>query len=325
MLRKLLFCLFLTHYEIAFATTQTDKKVCDSNCTPQTSQSDKRGSKDSPLVVDTRTNNSKEEADEETRKDTEQKRVNRWNIGLTFAIAICALLQFGGIIAQVVVYLKQTKIMRDTLTAISGQATTMETQVKDARESAVAAALTTEATLGAFKRQADAMEGQNRANRDRERGRLSIQVADFELGKFPVVNYKLTCHGTSPAFVKSSWELTSLLPIPDFEWSKEAYGTALSGLPEVVSNGTTENYTFIMGTDREHSTPDSLKRAIEKGDLYLHFRVRIAYEDIFEEKHDLLVSKVYGLPPKNPYSGLYGLETRYPEWRDSACKYGQDG
>ena len=70
----------------------------------QSTESDKRGTEASPLVINEHAIQSKEEAAEEDRKVAEQNRVNRWNIGLTLAIAICAGLQFLGIIGQIFVY-----------------------------------------------------------------------------------------------------------------------------------------------------------------------------------------------------------------------------
>jgi hypothetical protein len=89
---------------------------------------DERGTEKSPLVVSARTVKSDAEAAEEKRKDTEQESTDNWTIWLTLAIAICAFLQFLGILGQIYVYLKQTGIMKDTLAAINRQAGHMETQ-----------------------------------------------------------------------------------------------------------------------------------------------------------------------------------------------------
>lgn len=137
---------------------QTQKKINDGVVGAQSTQTDKRGTLDAPLIVNTHSIQSDAEATEEAAKDAEQKRANGWNIRLTTVIAICAFLQFCGILGQIFVYWKQTKIMRDTMTAISGQATTMKIQVQDARDSAAADALTTKATLEAISRQADSMK-----------------------------------------------------------------------------------------------------------------------------------------------------------------------
>jgi hypothetical protein len=63
------------------------------------------------LVVDVRTVHSNEETTEETQKVAEQKRTNRWNIGLTAVIAACAALQFGGIVGQIFIYRGQSRLM----------------------------------------------------------------------------------------------------------------------------------------------------------------------------------------------------------------------
>lgn len=206
-------------------------------------------------------------------------------------------------------------------------------------------------TLGAIKRQAAIMEAQaeqidmqtdilfksvsiaetaqqNAINK--ERPRLSIEIKNFVLGEIPVINYELTCHGTTPAYVQSSWEMTSLARIPDFVWLKTAYGFPLKDLPEVVPSGTIKGFVFIMGSDNcGYPSGNSQMEALEKGELYLHFRVRITFKDIFDEdrEHEYLFSKIYGLNKGKTYSDsvneMLGMPL-YPGWGDSAFKYGQD-
>jgi hypothetical protein len=311
MLRKIGLLVMILHYWVAFGAVKPNQKVGDGKPSAQASQPDKRGTEASPLVVNERTVHSDQEAAEEAAKDAEQKRVNRWNIGLTLAIAICALLQFCGVIGQIVVYLKQTKIMRETLNAISTQADTMADQVE---QMGIQTDILSKSVLIAETAQRDAIS--------KERPRLSIEIKDFDLGRIPAIHYKLTCHGTTPAYVNSSWEMTDFSPISDFEWVTEAYGFPLRGLPDVIPNGTTENEVFIMGTDREKTTKELRDKAVHNGERYIHFRVRIVYRDIFEGEHQLLFSKVYGLPPmSNSIYGMLGLSSRFPEWRDSIYKY----
>jgi hypothetical protein len=143
----------------AFAATKTPDKVGSCNCPAQTTQPDKRGTLDSPLMVDARAVHSDKEAAQEAQRVAEQQRVNTWSIRLTFVIAVCAFLQFGGIVAQVVVYLKQTKVMRDTLAAISKQATTMDTQATDARKASAESAKFATDTLEEMKAQRLQMAG----------------------------------------------------------------------------------------------------------------------------------------------------------------------
>lgn len=91
--------------------TQSQQKHSNGDGTAQHSETDKRGTNDLP-VVETHPQKSSEETAEEAQRDAEQKRANSWNIGLTFAIAICAFLQFCGIAAQVRVYCRQSELMR---------------------------------------------------------------------------------------------------------------------------------------------------------------------------------------------------------------------
>ena len=145
---------------IAAAEPKSDQKIPSEARGTQNAGTDKRGTQDAPLFVNAHSVQSDKETADEASKVAEQKSVNRWNIGLTFAIAICAFLQFCGILAQVFVYLRQTKIMTDTLSAISSQAATMARQAKDARDAAASDALTTRETLKAINRQGDIMAGQ---------------------------------------------------------------------------------------------------------------------------------------------------------------------
>jgi hypothetical protein len=93
------------------STAQADKHVDDGSSGAQQTNADKRGTPESPLVVNTHTLQTDAETAEEKRKNTEQEHTDRWIIGLTFAISICALLQVGGVFGQVYVYRQQTRLM----------------------------------------------------------------------------------------------------------------------------------------------------------------------------------------------------------------------
>jgi hypothetical protein len=165
---------------------------------------------------------------------------------------------------------------------------------------------------------------------NRERPRLSIEIKDFVLGEIPAVNYELTCHGTTPAYVQSSWEMTSLTPIPDLPWPKEQCGFPLKDVPDVIPTGTIKGFAFIMGKDDcGFATENSQREALDKGELYLLFRIRIVFKDIFddEREHEYLLSKVYGLNYGRLETGSVEemLELQvYPGWRDSIYGYGQN-
>jgi hypothetical protein len=90
---------------------QAEKKIGIANEPKQEAQRDERGTKASPLVIDPSSMHTDAEAAEEQRKDTEQKHTDRWIIGLTLAISICALFQVIGVFWQVYVYRQQTRLM----------------------------------------------------------------------------------------------------------------------------------------------------------------------------------------------------------------------
>jgi hypothetical protein len=112
MLRKfVLLSIFLSCLGYTFAATKPPDKVCSGNCPAEATQPDKRGTLDSPLVVDARAIHSDKEAAEEAQRVAEQKRTNRWNIWLTAVIAICAFLQVCAIVGQILVYRGQSRLM----------------------------------------------------------------------------------------------------------------------------------------------------------------------------------------------------------------------
>ncbi len=116
---------------------QAQKHVGDSSSSSQTTKGDTLGTQAFPLVVNTRAIHSRGEAAEQAAKDAEQKGTNRWNIGLTFAIAVCAFLQTCAIVGQIVVYCRQTKIMNDALVASVKSAAASRDSVRIASDTAV--------------------------------------------------------------------------------------------------------------------------------------------------------------------------------------------
>jgi len=184
-------------------------------------------------------------------------------------------------------------------------------------------------SLCAINRQVNEMTLQRQFMISKERARISMEIVSYEFGEIPMVKYKLICHGTTPASIVSSWQSTELMAISDIPWPTYAYGTQLIDLPSVVSNGTTDGYTFIMETDRDPSNSPKIERAISDGEKYLHFRVRIVYRDIFsEDLHEFTVNKIFGVETKLSVQGntveMKHLNKGFAQWRDSAYKYGQE-
>jgi hypothetical protein len=108
---------------------QANQKPANGSGASQTSQSDQRGTKSNPLAVDVHTVQSDQEAAREADNDAWEKHVNVWNIGLTCAIALCAL-------AQVFVYLRQTHLLNQTLAEVHAQAGHMKEQTGILKQSA---------------------------------------------------------------------------------------------------------------------------------------------------------------------------------------------
>jgi hypothetical protein len=164
----------------------------------------------------------------------------------------------------------------------------------------------------------------------KERARLSLEIVSYSLEPIAKINYRITCHGTTPAYILSNWESASIQPVHDFPWPTTAFGFALTDVPSVVPTGPIEGYVFIHEEGGQKTSAANLEAAIKRGEKHIHFRVRISYKDIFEDEHQLVLAKVYGVPP---FANLHALARlihgylspeRYPEWRDSAYTYGDD-
>jgi hypothetical protein len=270
----------------------------------QTPETDKRGTDNSPLVVNTHAIQSKQEAEENAARDVEQHAVNGRIIGLTLAIAVCAGLQFFGILGQIKVYSTQTKIMRDTLGAIGRQATTMDTQAADARNSAATAAITTNATLEAIKRQADAMEKQAKAVRDRERARISVIFPpenpdffgptrlDWDEEVELMLGLRLFVHndGSSKAFqVRAKARFQFQDKEADFtekDWLQDI------AIPDVIRD---EDLTSPIVIVLETLVTDREVRAAAIGELDFYIVGEITYQDVF------------GYPRKTPFRYLWDV------------------
>jgi hypothetical protein len=226
----------------------------------------------------------------------------------------------------------QVWYLRKTLIVVADQAKIMSAQ-----------SIILTQSVDAAEKSAQAAFSQIEMMKAKERARLSIEVDDFEIEGIPQVSFKIMCYGTTPAYIVSSWEFSHISPIPDYGWDKEAFGFSVRNLPSVNPNGTIESESIIMDTDLHGgNTLDNppeiakeIKTKIADGDLYVHFRVRICYRDIFdsERTHNIEVSKIYGIERKPQPDGLgrmiYPMLTedellRLPEWHDSRYKYGEE-
>jgi hypothetical protein len=180
---------------------RSNHKPSDRGAPTSASQSDQRGTEASPLVVEEHAIHSDEETAEESRKDAENQRTNTWDIGLTLAIAICAFLQFLGIVAQALIYLRQTSLLNRTLAEIHTQAGHMATQTALLRDS-----------VGAAQKSAEAAEISAKAVMGVAIPTLVIHEFSFMRSKsrsleadleFPRIRISVKNFGQTPALLKS--------------------------------------------------------------------------------------------------------------------------
>jgi hypothetical protein len=151
---------------------------------PTQPNTDQRGTKESPLVVDTeKSGQTAYEASENKRHDDEAATQNNREFYLTLAIAIAAFLQVAGIAAQVCVYLKQSRLMGLSLAATEKAANAAETSANAAMGVAVPTLAILEFSIGS-------QQGEELA---------SAVVSALQ---YPRIGITLKNYGQSPAFIK---------------------------------------------------------------------------------------------------------------------------
>jgi len=285
---------------------QTQKKVSDGGGTTQAAQPDKRGTESSPLVVNTRAIQTDAEAAEEKRQEAEREHTDRWIIGLTIAIAVCAFLQFGGIVAQVVVYLRQTDIMRDTLTAIAGQGTTAQSTLQAINRQADLMDTQTEIlrdSVTAAQASADAANAQIKMMRDKDRARIAIEVLPFDTLNFTNGNnrvlFKVNNFGPTHALnVRAKGDARAVI-LKEHSFALGLFGSYpenqyrdpdFEPLPfEFEDVGVSP--VLRAGSDPEEAWaafifPDEWEEAIACGPkIAIELRGVIDYEDVFGDPH----------------------------------------
>ena len=292
----LLAFVFYTGHAVRAANVQ--QKIANGNSPAQSATDDKRGTQDSPLMVNTRTIHSNEETAEEARKDAEQHRTNRWNIGLAFAIAICAFLQFCAIVGQIIVYCRQTVIMKKSTGIILRQAKIMGAQARDARKTAAVSNENAQNALEAVSRQADQMERQNTTVRELQRARLTIYMPDsapyIDTQFRPAPKNGETYVILQPQTMKITNDGPTMAEHVRCEAGIEV--TALDGMPSEKKLGTVEIPNPFRVTDPlspvslnihpyGHDIASQQWNQLQRGKLRLHLFGEIAYVDIFGEEH----------------------------------------
>jgi hypothetical protein len=175
---------------------------------------------------------------------------------------------------------------------------TMDDQAKKAIVDAAESAFTTKATLQALKQQADAMDKQNKAIRDRERARLTlinptdspdfvspIRIIDDEPELYMEVGFAIHNDGASKAFNVRGWGGMVVQDTPEpFTIGNKKPLT----IPTVIREATLEDPIHISVSEVITDRDSKLAEAVdEDGDAKGFFFVygEIIYDDVFGEKH----------------------------------------
>jgi hypothetical protein len=285
MLRKIALLLLIAHYGVAFGAAKPEKQVSNSKPSTQASQPDKRGTKESPLIVETRATHSDSETTEEAKKDAEQKRVNGWNIGLTFAIAICAFLQVLAIAGQIVVYLKQTGLMKET--------------------------------LGAIARQGNLMSLQNEMVLSKERGRLYVELEDFTDKEEEFLGFMVRGNISIFGPTDVAIDAADLWAVIDDAKNPSIPPFKLSSIiaPRVIraNSAATPVMTSVMRSEFLEANAEDIEDVF-RGKKMIYCRGAIIFTNLFDRKYVFKVSKRYRLI--FPGEGLGNDDRMFGRWEN---------
>ena len=284
---------------LAISNPQPPTKVPDGNSSAQRSTADKRGTQESPLVVETRAVHSNEETAEEAKKNAAQERVNRWNIGLTFAIAICAFLQFCGVVGQIFVYVRQTNIMQGLLQTTRNQDQHLGEQVALMKSQTEILGK----SVSAAEASAEVARDQIRAMKNKERPRIWITLEgslNLNHGTFSIpAVYIVSQTGATDAFVTESVATILVSDTePDFSSS---LGFSQIGIPKRLPPQFEQKVKSIF---LHQFTAEEIRR-IEVKDTGAYFIALIKYKDLFDPEtvHETTVTKHWRITEyKNPLS-----------------------
>ena len=285
--------LWLSFTCVLRTAAETQKKISGSTGSAQTTQTDKRGTPETPHVVNARTIYGDKEAAEETQKVAEQNRLNRWTILLTAVIAVCAFLQFWAIVGQIVVYRGQSKLMAESLKEIRIQAGQMGTQTGILEKSVAAA-------------QASAIAAQTGVDViiNKERARITVAITGMKIEKDTIaeVYFTLTCFGPTPAFVKDFWIGCETTESLNYVAPKTRMPISL---PSPLNASVLSKSIWVM--DKLQFEPQDIEN-LNEGRLFIQVSGFVTYRDVFGVRDR--ETKFCVICKATDYIGLDGRKTK---------------
>jgi hypothetical protein len=242
---------------------------------------------------------SRTEIEEETKRTRDQERTNHWNIGLTAVIALASLLQFSGLLGQILIYGKQAKIMSDALDVAGEQARTAET-------AAVASQKNTEALMNAERAWIAVVP----ANASPELHPLwepgdpepkDPYFKDPFSHAFPVIIKNV---GRTPARVKSVLiQYVLIQHKPDLLPAHPAYIDALKEPSFLLVQSEETPVLTYLSRNGGLLTKEEVW-AIQRQQLFLYGYGIVEYKDVYERPHETRFGYVYHFPQ----SGMVNFE-----------------
>jgi hypothetical protein len=167
-------------------------------------------------------------------------------------------------------------------------------------------------TLRAIESQAGIMRGQLETMQDqvremrkqfdmminKERARIMIEIKSVVLDSGPAqVQYTVNCHGPTEAFIKDARVSVEILPSAGMDNSK--FGQPMK-IPAVMKEATLLRQAYAL-----NNFAATVPHQIENGQLWVHFKAEIAYNDVFGEERSVWLGEVYGAtnPPMQNLDG----------------------
>jgi hypothetical protein len=271
-------------------------------------QTDQRGTKDAPLIVDMLSHpKSQEESAKDKTDDQHKAFFDGWTVGSAVAVAV-----FTGVL--MIIGWRGVNAANRTLREIKRQADLMDTQIQDSRKSNKDSAKDVQASIAEAVRSAKAMEGvaesmSVNAASVKESVRISREIADMQklattlqsraylsaglnAAKFQDANHVfevqalLRNHGNTPAYDVTFRSVVQIIdtPIPEdftFPLPDETAGTSVS----LMAPGTIKLITHSVAAKVPEDQVEGIKRGKPPRALAMWGSVK--YRDAFAETRHL--------------------------------------
>jgi hypothetical protein len=236
--------------------------------------------------------------DSPASKPNDDIEIQRKLVTFTGLLVLVGALQFIALVVQSIVFYC-------TLAAIRGQLTAMKEAGAQTDKLIGRAAEQAKATQDS----ADAAKTSLEMLISKERARIWIEPAPLDLDKERSVEYKLSFHGTTPAFILDAQAGTDITDSPDPATGWERLSLPMVPIPRQITPQTPLDAMPHLTISMSEEDVE----AIRGGTKFFHFRGFIKYRDVFDRERETSFCYCW-----NVYFGHVGailVPIRFERWQ----------